>query len=63
MYEGGLTDLGNNANGFCFKLYLKNDAVWGICVPTRDEEKNWINAIIPLLKKDGRGADLAENAV
>jgi len=31
IYSGGIEDLGNYKEGYCFKLHLRNDALWAIC--------------------------------
>jgi hypothetical protein len=41
-YSGGLVDIGNFREGFCFKLYLRNDAVWALCASSFKEKNEWI---------------------
>jgi hypothetical protein len=41
-YYGGLEDLGNFKEGFCFKIVARNDALWNICADTLNEKIEWM---------------------
>lgn len=38
-YQGGITDMGNYSEGFCFKTVTESNEIWIICNDTADEKQ------------------------
>lgn len=45
-FAGGLEDLGNFKEGFCFKIVLSNGEEWIMCCDSLDEKEEWMDAIV-----------------
>jgi len=45
-YHGGMEDLGNYREGFCFRLKSKTGIAWDICADTLDLKKRWMEEIM-----------------
>lgn len=43
--KGGIEDLGNFKEGFCFRLRLKTSAIWNICSDIMQEKIIWIKKL------------------
>jgi len=50
-YKGGIRDLGNFRDGFCFRLKTKMNAAWDICADSMREKEKWMEAIESVMPK------------
>ena len=50
-YIGGLEDIGNFREGFCFRLKSKTRIVWNVCADTLDVKLKWMKAIYSIMEK------------
>lgn len=50
-YKGGLEDIGNFREGFCFRLRSKTKIVWNICAENLDLKIKWMQAIYSIMEK------------
>jgi len=41
-FSGGLEDIGNFAEGFCFKVVKSDDSAWIICVDNLKDKEEWM---------------------
>jgi len=45
-YGGGLEDIGNFKEGFCWKVIKSDDASWIMCSDNMKEKEEWMEAIM-----------------
>jgi len=50
-YKGGLEDIGNFKEGFCFRLKSSTNVVWNVCADTMVKYKINENLIKLIIKK------------
>lgn len=48
--KGGLEEVGNFKEGFCFRIKSQTLAIWNLCADTFKDKAKWMQAIKPLLK-------------
>jgi len=51
-YKGGLEDIGNFREGFCFRLKSTTKVIWNICADSRDQKQKWMKTIFGLLENN-----------
>jgi len=49
-YKGGLEDIGNFKEGFCFRLKSTTNVIWNICADTMQQKEKWMKTIFGLLE-------------
>jgi len=49
-YKGGLEDVGNFREGFCFRLKLTTNVIWNICADSQDQKEKWMKTLFGLLE-------------
>jgi len=49
ILEGGLEDIGNFKEGFCFRIKSKTEVVWNLCADTNREKVEWMHALEKLI--------------
>lgn len=49
-YKGGLEDIGNFREGFCFRLKSTTNIIWNICADSMDQKEKWMKIIFSLLQ-------------
>lgn len=48
VYGGGLEDLGNFKEGFCFKVIQTNDDAWIMCTLNLKDKEEWMLTIFTI---------------
>jgi len=49
ILKGGLEDIGNFQEGFCFRLVSKTEVIWNICADTMREKIQWMHDLENLI--------------
>lgn len=47
-YGGGLEDIGNFKEGFCFKVVKSDDSSWIMCTENIKDKEEWMEAILTI---------------
>ena len=55
-YKGGLEDLGNFKEGFCFRLTTNFNTIWDLCAGSMNEKDKWMQAIYSIMQKSIRNS-------
>jgi len=45
-YSGGVEDIGNFREGFCWKVVKSDDVEWIMCSSSNDKKEDWMDAIV-----------------
>lgn len=51
--KGGLENIGDFDEGYCFRLRLRTGIIWDMCGDKNTEKMNWMNQLYPLIPKLG----------
>ena len=51
-YRGGLEDIGNYKDGFCFRFRLQTRLLWNVCAETLPLKEKWMNSIYSVMPKN-----------
>jgi len=54
LKEGGLQDLGNFREGFCFRILSKTTMIWNICADSIEDKLDWMKKIEKLMEHQTR---------
>jgi len=52
VLKGGVEDIGNFKEGFCFRLNSKTEIVWNICADSNRDKIEWMHAFEKLVPHD-----------
>lgn len=49
-YKGGLEDIGNFKEGFCFRIKSQTNVIWNVCADTMEQKTKWMAQITEVLR-------------
>lgn len=47
--KGGLQNIGDFEQGYCFRMKSKTHAIWDICATCKEEKEKWMEKIYSLM--------------
>lgn len=63
LLKGGLEDIGDFKEGFCFRLNSKTEVVWNMCADTNREKVEWMHALEKLIPHVDNKNKLGDDSV